>query len=1689
MPVNIAGLSLETRTRLLAGLAEAGKQGIRYNVTSGHRSAQKGRDLWADRANNPFPVAPPGASLHERGDAVDIVLADEKQRAKFTAIMEKQGLSWGGNFNRPDPIHYEYRPGGVRRKKQRASDDLSALVPPAKGAARPDDLSALVPPVTRVANARPDDLSALVSPPPRAARPDDLSALVPPAKPKPPTPRAAPANWFEGLVRRIEGVAEPTATAIGQRLRPKVAAIEQGMRADVAATSSAAQAAPGEVVRALAPDQPVGQLLVRLNAVSYPLNNVINSVLRESARRRKRKGGRLTFSEGVESDVQGLLNSHPWQQFKEALIDAVPGENLAVARIGYHSRPEVKALFDKLHINPAVVDFLLEIPVSSVGGRAQHAATRLLDRAVAPIGRAAVKGAVTAGRAAAARPKQNFATRAVEALGAEIEGRPFYRGSMETMNRAAARNEAVAREAADVTEETRRTSQEYLRQGVKVRVTEPVTGRTVNRFDQFIADWLEAGSAGSRHEALSGGGVQVGRRRLKQVLAASTKAVPKRVQALRSAERAEVDTARAAAEAADAYRTLRGPQPTAPRFAGQVAKGSRTLKLSGGALGESRKIEQNIIAQARVAGEELQTAQRQQARLTTRARDQRGRAQRLVIAAKPRRDALQQARGQLPALRESREAAVQAHRSARRALDELESQARRQPRTLNPAAKAAEEQLKALERNHAASVAAHRAARRKADTLGKQARSYRKDPAERTAARQIADRARANEERLGRQTLVTQRELERGRAAARKAAQPIADTEAARAARAVALRARRNEDRLQREMVQRTRELAEAEGRVRTLSARTSANQALDVADQRALSAEAAVETQAQKITGLQKTRTEVAGQLAKARTNTEQTRVRIEAARQRAIATGKAAKKAKDARIRAATRFDTAVERQSAAHAVKSLPVTKAAQRLRRGVEHKAIRAEAEALGVRWEDVERIGKRWQKISDAQGKRLVELGLLDADTFARLRGVYLPRLYLLRSTNPRAAEELLRSLERAGKIGPEEARAVRQWLLKKTERGADDITPRTFDEVRELETFIDRDMPGLGRLVEGSATPAMAGYAQKTSRAIADAEGIAEIVSNPKFAMKKELSQAGSSAPEGWVKEVVSNGETYLLHPAVAKYLAYRNNPSAMQKLMDRFPAYRKVNTVIRRLWVGTTRTAANNGVGNYWLGHSAAAIEGAPGYTPAAYARSVKAVKEWRKDRKLADPHLREAVEQTDLMSEGGTLLPREAQRVGSGFGVETRAQQAAQLPGRAAEGFTNLAFRDIEQAGRLTLYASLRRGGKSIDEAARITRSVMIDYSDVGPLRRLLEESNALPFVTFPTKAVFQLLNQGYRRPDLLNTWSGERLRSHIDQAADEEARRQGKTPVARERRATGQYGMFDFPLPGRYDELERPEVLRSPLLAPAATLFGMTPGGDVSDVVEERLSSALPLPMTLINTFRNKEYNPFRKEYQNIVEPGSIPPTGPFGGRDQEALARGASFFRTLIPQVRDLERIWQAGQGVSRYGAKPQDLADAFAQSFLGVRVDSRIGETARDRKARKGREAAQPKADSGADEALRQHWDWLSRSSRANPNFVPDATMKAKADSYQDAATVAAHLKAAKAELKIAKEGARYTGEDRVKAVKNSATWIYTLQARAQELARRDALQSQPGEIPQPLLEYFQRQQQATQSPRSGASPP
>lgn len=75
--------------------------GERVPVVSGYRSPEKQSALWANRASNPYPVALPGSSMHEKGLAVDVPVAFVPRLA---AVAAQAGLC---HPHADDPIHFE----------------------------------------------------------------------------------------------------------------------------------------------------------------------------------------------------------------------------------------------------------------------------------------------------------------------------------------------------------------------------------------------------------------------------------------------------------------------------------------------------------------------------------------------------------------------------------------------------------------------------------------------------------------------------------------------------------------------------------------------------------------------------------------------------------------------------------------------------------------------------------------------------------------------------------------------------------------------------------------------------------------------------------------------------------------------------------------------------------------------------------------------------------------------------------------------------------------------------------------------------------------------------------------------------------------------------------------------------------------------------------------------------------------------------------------------------------------------------------------------------------------------------------------------------------------------------------------------------------------------------------------------
>lgn len=71
-------------------------------VVSGFRSAVEQQSLWARRDSNPYPVAAPGTSMHERGLAIDV---ERGFVARLQAVADVVGLCQP--LPGTDPVHFE----------------------------------------------------------------------------------------------------------------------------------------------------------------------------------------------------------------------------------------------------------------------------------------------------------------------------------------------------------------------------------------------------------------------------------------------------------------------------------------------------------------------------------------------------------------------------------------------------------------------------------------------------------------------------------------------------------------------------------------------------------------------------------------------------------------------------------------------------------------------------------------------------------------------------------------------------------------------------------------------------------------------------------------------------------------------------------------------------------------------------------------------------------------------------------------------------------------------------------------------------------------------------------------------------------------------------------------------------------------------------------------------------------------------------------------------------------------------------------------------------------------------------------------------------------------------------------------------------------------------------------------------
>lgn len=98
-----AGATKGLAPAMRAALARAeGLLGRPVPITSGYRSTEAQAQLYANRASNPYPVAAPGSSMHEKGLAIDVP-ADFVPR--LLEVAPKAGLCQP--YPADDPIHFE----------------------------------------------------------------------------------------------------------------------------------------------------------------------------------------------------------------------------------------------------------------------------------------------------------------------------------------------------------------------------------------------------------------------------------------------------------------------------------------------------------------------------------------------------------------------------------------------------------------------------------------------------------------------------------------------------------------------------------------------------------------------------------------------------------------------------------------------------------------------------------------------------------------------------------------------------------------------------------------------------------------------------------------------------------------------------------------------------------------------------------------------------------------------------------------------------------------------------------------------------------------------------------------------------------------------------------------------------------------------------------------------------------------------------------------------------------------------------------------------------------------------------------------------------------------------------------------------------------------------------------------------
>ncbi len=98
----------------------AGAAGLQPRVTSTIRTSSQQARLYRSFLANPrraYPVAPPGYSAHEYGEAFDLVVSPIEALADVGYTWQQ----WGGGWNPQDAVHFEL-PGASERARQKGNE-------------------------------------------------------------------------------------------------------------------------------------------------------------------------------------------------------------------------------------------------------------------------------------------------------------------------------------------------------------------------------------------------------------------------------------------------------------------------------------------------------------------------------------------------------------------------------------------------------------------------------------------------------------------------------------------------------------------------------------------------------------------------------------------------------------------------------------------------------------------------------------------------------------------------------------------------------------------------------------------------------------------------------------------------------------------------------------------------------------------------------------------------------------------------------------------------------------------------------------------------------------------------------------------------------------------------------------------------------------------------------------------------------------------------------------------------------------------------------------------------------------------------------------------------------------------------------------------------------------------------------